>query len=148
MPNKQKHRGQQSDDSKLFNEKTIPILNQAVTDLSYLMTRGYSDKGSVKLVGDRYRLTKRQRNALQRASCSNQSMAYRKEHEVSKEDIKGEWLAIDGYNLLITLESALAGGIIIDSRDDSIRDIASLHGTYRKVEENHSRPDDDWQNHQ
>ncbi len=44
-------------------------------------------------------------------------------------------LAIDGYNLLITIEAALSGGLIFRGRDGCFRDLASIHGTYRKVEE-------------
>jgi hypothetical protein len=135
MPSKQKHRGQHASDSKLFSEKKIPILNQAVTDLSYLVTRGYADKSALKIVGDRYRLTQRQRNALLRSSCSDQSLAIRLAKEVQADVLKDQTLIIDGYNLLITVESGLAGGIILDCRDSCFRDIASLHGTYRKVEE-------------
>ncbi len=42
---------------------------------------------------------------------------------------------IDGYNLLITIEAALSGGLIFKGRDGCFRDLASIHGTYRKVEE-------------
>jgi hypothetical protein len=42
---------------------------------------------------------------------------------------------VDGYNLLITLESALSGGVVLVGRDGCSRDLASVHGTYRHVEE-------------
>jgi hypothetical protein len=44
-------------------------------------------------------------------------------------------VSIDGFNVLITVESALAEGIVFVSRDGSLRDLASIHGTYRSVEE-------------
>jgi hypothetical protein len=47
----------------------------------------------------------------------------------------GKSLGIDGYNLLITIESALSGALILVGRDGCHRDLASVHGTYRKVEE-------------
>ncbi len=37
--------------------------------------------------------------------------------------------------MLITIESALGNGILIEGRDGCIRDLASLHGTYRRVDE-------------
>ena len=46
-----------------------------------------------------------------------------------------ERLGADGYNLLITVESALSGGVVLIGRDGALRDLASIHGTYRKVEE-------------
>lgn len=45
---------------------------------------------------------------------------------------------IDGFNLLITLEAALGGGLIFKCRDSAVRDLASVHGTYRSVEETES----------
>jgi hypothetical protein len=36
---------------------------------------------------------------------------------------------------LITIEAALSGGVLLLGRDGCIRDLASIHGTYRKVEE-------------
>ncbi len=135
MPNKQKHRGHHSNDPNLFSEKWTPTLNTAVDDLAFLLTRGYSAQSSLKLVGDRYMLNKRQRKALWRAACSDQSYTHRVSHRVSSNDILNQKLAIDGYNQLITIESSLAGGMVFLCRDGCYRDIASIHGTYRRVEE-------------
>ena len=37
--------------------------------------------------------------------------------------------------MLTTVEVALGGGVILTARDGCYRDIAGVHGTYRKVEE-------------
>ena len=44
-------------------------------------------------------------------------------------------LRLDGFNLVLTLESALGGGVVLGGRDGCFRDLASVHGTYRRVEE-------------
>ena len=44
-------------------------------------------------------------------------------------------MGIDGFNVLITIESALSGGVVVVGRDGCYRDLASVHGTYRKVAE-------------
>ena len=44
-------------------------------------------------------------------------------------------LVILAQNQLITIEAALSGGLIFRGRDGCFRDLASIHGTYRKVEE-------------
>ena len=44
-------------------------------------------------------------------------------------------LLLDGYNVLTTIEAALSGGVVLACRDGCYRDMASIHGTYRKVEE-------------
>jgi hypothetical protein len=119
----------------LFSAKWIPVLNEAVDDFSWLLSRGYSENGVLKLVGDRYRLTKRQRKAVLRAGCSDEARRHRQQHMLGAQAVQGRELAIDAYNLLITVEACLAGGIVLLSRDGCYRDIASVHGTYRKVEE-------------
>lgn len=135
MAHKQRHRGQNSRDPELFSEKQVEIINQAVEHLSWLRTRGYADKSALKLVGDRFRLRQRQRKALYRAYCTNQARDGRREKELPSRELPGRNFAIDGYNLLISIESGLAGGLVLSCRDGTYRDIASIHGTYRKVEE-------------
>lgn len=49
--------------------------------------------------------------------------------------LAGQALAIDGYNILTTVEAALSGGFLLRGRDGCLRDLASVHGTYRKVAE-------------
>jgi len=135
MSSSQKHRGQHSQDAKLFAATTWKILNDAVDDLSWLWTRGYAEKAGIKLVGDKHKLTARQRQAIRRAACSDEAMFRRPTNRIEPGDLEGKSLAIDGYNLLITVESGLANGLIIACRDGTYRDIASIHSTYRRVEE-------------
>ena len=135
MAAKQRHRGQHSNDPLIFSEKWLPILNKAVHDLSWLLSRDYSEKSAIELVGNRYRLNVRQRKALLRAVCSDEARDLRQKKCLQAAAIAQRSLVIDGYNLLITIESGLAGGIVIACRDGCYRDIASVHGTYRKVEE-------------
>ena len=106
-----------------------------MADFSLLLTKGYADKSALKLVGDRFSLTQRQRLAVMRSSCSDQQRQSRLARRVPVEALAGQPLAIDGYNLLITIEAALSGGLIFQGRDGCFRDLASIHGTYRKVEE-------------
>jgi hypothetical protein len=135
MPDHRKHRGKNPQDSKLFDAKIISSLKNAVKDLSYLLTQGYSINAANKLVGDRYLLSERQRMAVARCSSPEQSLKIRKTSEVDQEFCKNRMLIIDGYNLLITIESALSGGYIFKGLDGCYRDISSIHGSYKKVEE-------------
>jgi len=135
MPDKRKHRGHHPVDKKLFSRENIPTLKSAVQDYSLLLTKGYPEKGSLKLVGDKFSLTKRQRIAVMRCACSDSQLNSRKQRQSSFEQITGKAVIIDGYNTLITIESALAGAVIFKSRDETYKDMASIHGTYRKIEE-------------
>jgi len=135
MPDKRVHRGPHPADVKLFSEKVLADLKAAVADYSLLLTKGYAEKSTLKLVGDRFSLTERQRIAVMRNACSDQQLASRTSRQIQISEIKGQILALDGYNVLITIEAAMSGGIIFKGRDGCFRDLASIHGTYRKVRE-------------
>ncbi len=135
MPDKRTHRGPHPDDANLFDPKHIDDLRSALADYAQLLTKGYADKSTLKLVGDHFCLTQRQRLAVMRNACSDQQVQIRRANCLDVADLAGRPLAIDGYNLLITIEAALSGGFIFRGRDGCLRDLASLHGTYRKVNE-------------
>jgi hypothetical protein len=135
MPDKRIHRGPHPADDKLFADDKIGDLRSALADFSLLLTKGYAEKSALKLVGDRFSLTERQRLAIMRSACSDQQLASRSERRVPIENLTGQSVAIDGYNVLITIEAAMSGGVIFKGRDGCYRDLASIHGTYRKVTE-------------
>jgi hypothetical protein len=110
-------------------------LRAAITDYSLLLTKGYAEKSTLKLVGDRFALTERQRLAIMRSACSDRHLAGRQKTEVKIGNLANQPIAIDGYNLLITVEAAMSGGVIFKGRDGCFRDLASIHGTYRRVSE-------------
>jgi hypothetical protein len=135
MPDKRKHRGPHPADGNLFAQPQWPKLQQAVRDLSWLLSQGYAEKGAIKLVGDRYRLKERQRMAVIRASCSQQAALHRQTTQAHTYDLAGNALHIDGFNLLITIESALSDGFLLEGVDGCYRDLASIHGSYKRVME-------------
>jgi hypothetical protein len=119
----------------LFAPPHWPGLQQAVHHLSWLLTRGYAWESALKLVGDRFRLDARQRLAVQRSACSDQSLQRRAQARVALSTVAGQRVSIDGFNLLTTIEAALAGGVLLRGRDDCLRDMSSVHGSYRTVAE-------------
>ena len=135
MPDRRIHRGPHPADGKLFAPSMVENLRAALEDYSLLLTKGYGEKSSLKLVGDRFSLIERQRLAVMRGTCSDQQLASRGQRRVEIDALKGQALAIDGYNVLITIEAAMSGGVIFKGRDGCYRDLASIHGTYRKVTE-------------
>src|SRR6267378_5661009 len=112
-PDIRKHRGAHPEDKKLFAAEQLPVLRSAVSELSWLLTRGYSPKGALKLVGDRYTLTDRQRLAVSRASCSDQNLARLSRSVIPAEAATDDNLIVDGFNLIITVEAALSGGVLL-----------------------------------
>lgn len=130
-----KHRGKHSNDDKNFAPKWHPIFTEAASDLSFLLGKGYGEKSALALVGNRYQLNKRQQRALSLITCPSDKLETRKNKALQASDLKGKEVVIDGYNLLIVVEVALSGGYIFIGQDGCCRDIASIHGTYKKVEE-------------
>jgi hypothetical protein len=135
MPDKRIHRGPHPADSKLFAPAAISNLRTALADFSLLLTKGYAEKSTLKLVGDRFSFTKRQRLAIMRSACSDQQLISRQKREIKIADLAGQPIVIDGYNVLITIEAVMGDGVIFKGRDGCFRDLASIHGTYRKVTE-------------
>lgn len=134
-PDRRRHRGAHPEDARLFAPERIDALRTAVAELSWLSGRGYQSKSSLKLVGDRHNLRERQRLAVARASCSDESRAGRIAREAKASEVEGADLIVDGFNLVITLEAALGGGVLVFCRDGCVRDLSSVHGSYRAVEE-------------
>jgi hypothetical protein len=110
-------------------------VRRAVIELSWLLSRGYKLTSSLKLVGDRYGLRERQRLAASRSSCSEQDRIRRRDHRVSVEQLRNQNVIVDGFNLMITLEAALSKGPLLIGVDECIRDLSSVHGSYRSVQE-------------
>lgn len=135
MPDQRKHRGPHPGDQKLFAPAELLRLREAVAELSWLLTRAYTMKAALKLVGDKFRLTERQRLAVSRAACSDQSKTQRVATSVAVEVLHGAPVIVDGFNLIITIEAALSGGVLLLCRDGCIRDLSSVHGSYRSVTE-------------
>lgn len=127
------HRGADPRDAEAFGPSSVPALRTAVAELSWLFGRGYAPVSSLKLVGDRWNLTERQRMAVRRSACSDEDRARRQSRRVDAAALASGELWIDGFNVLTTIESHLGGGVVIHCRDGTFRDLAGVHGTYRRV---------------
>jgi len=119
----------------LFAPAAIDDLHTALADFSMLLTKGYAEKSALKLVGDKFSLTERQRLAIMRSACSDRQLNLRNERCVSLKNAANRPIMLDGYNILITVEAAMSNAVIFKGRDGCCRDLASVHGTYRKVTE-------------
>ncbi|MBV8856591.1 MAG: DUF434 domain-containing protein [Acidobacteria bacterium] len=134
-PDRRRHRGAHPEDARLFEAARLGALRVAVSELSWLLSRGYQAKSALKLVGDRHNLRERQRLAVARAACPDGSREGRRARRVDAGGVEGEGLVVDGFNLVILLEAALSGGVLVLGRDGCVRDLSSVHGSYRAVEE-------------
>lgn len=103
--------------------------------MAWLLDRGYPRESAVRYVGDHHQLAARQRLALMRAVCSEAERRRRARREETVEQVRGQTLLIDGFNLIITLEVALGGGPVLACADGTVRDLAGLYGSYRPVQQ-------------
>ncbi|WP_164465167.1 DUF434 domain-containing protein [Chryseobacterium lactis] len=129
-----RNRGKNTGDDVLFgSEKQIDKLKLAVQDMQYLLTRGYAEKAGSELVGNRYRLKTRQIQALRGASASDIQVQNRQMKQRNASDLKDKILYLDGFNVLILLESLLSEAYIFEGLDGCFRDLSGVHGTYKRV---------------
>ncbi|MDP2800166.1 MAG: DUF434 domain-containing protein [Deltaproteobacteria bacterium] len=101
----------------------IAALKLAAHDFRYLLNRNYPRRTALILVGNRYQLTVAERDLLHRGVFARKD-SERKNKKIPISALYQTPLAIDGHNVLITLESALKGLPLILADDGFIRDIA------------------------
>lgn len=131
----EKHRGPAPKDAQLFAPSVIETLRVATHELAWLIERGYASPSALKLVGDRHALTARQRSAIERAAVPDATAGVRRARRVDVSALRGRTLAIDGFNVLIVGESALSGAPIFVGRDEAVRDLGGVHGSWHRVAE-------------
>jgi hypothetical protein len=135
MPDRRRHRGPDTGDPLRFAADRLPVLRTAVHELAWLLARGYGDRSALQLVGDHHQLDRRQRQAVRRATCTEAQRRARRARLLRPAELVGARLLIDGFNVLTTVEAALAGGVLLACADGCLRDLASVHGTWRSVDE-------------
>lgn len=127
-------RGFDEEDYRWFSQDEIYKLRKAHKEVEWLLNRGYNISSIMELVGGHYQFSARQRVALKRGTASSAQCEIRREKSITLETEKENYLYIDGFNLIITLEVALSGGVLILGNDGVIRDLAGLRGTYKLID--------------
>lgn len=67
-------------------------------------------------------------------SVAKSAVEARQTKACSITDLQDQAVVIDGFNLLILLEGALSGAYIFKGMDSVYRDIAGVHGSYKRVQ--------------
>lgn len=127
-------RGYSPEDKTSFGPGAMETLRRAAADFCWLLDRGYPEESSADFIGNRFQLTARQRTALKRSVCSGVSEALRKSKLLPPDALKGKIAQIDGFNTIITMETALSGSPVLRGKDGAIRDLAGLKGNYRLID--------------
>ncbi len=101
-------------------------MQEAAADFRYLLNRGYPREACLALVGNRYNLPRAARQLLHRGVFAGEVSRSRKKKLRRLADLAGQPLALDGHNVLITLESAIKGRELVAADDGFIRDVAQI----------------------
>lgn len=116
-----------------FND---PTLKEAKKDFRYLLGRGFPRTGALEYVGNHYLLDEMQRNYLNRTVFSSEKIESRKSKLILLSDVKDKDVLLDGYNVLITVETMFQGedDLIVNCDDGVTRDVKAVFGKYKENE--------------
>ncbi|MDI9476981.1 MAG: DUF434 domain-containing protein [Candidatus Alkaliphilus sp. MAG34] len=134
MASNNTRRGFDPKDERFFSNESIINLGIAQEEIQWLLDRNYKIGTVINFVGDHYLLSSRQRLALKRATATKMQYKKRKSKLLPLKKAKHGCMFIDGFNIIITLEVALSGSILILGKDGVLRDLAGLRGTYRLID--------------
>ncbi|HEB33391.1 MAG TPA: DUF434 domain-containing protein [Spirochaetes bacterium] len=118
-----------------MGEININFIN-SIADLIVLLDKKYPKKASLELVGNRYNLNRDERLILYRGVFDTAGSNRRKKkrldllHAGDTADLNIKCLILDGYNILISLESYLKGMIIFRALDGYVRDVSGVYGSH------------------
>lgn len=105
-------------------------IQDAARDIRYLLDRGYPQKGSVSFVCDHYRLDEASRHLLSRMVIAKAVSEKRRSKFSPCDKIQGNGIIIDGYNIIIGMESLIERKAILCD-DGVIRDTRGAFRNFR-----------------
>ncbi|KXB03459.1 hypothetical protein AKJ45_01575 [candidate division MSBL1 archaeon SCGC-AAA261F19] len=106
-------------------------IKEAIQDLRFLLNRGYPRASAVEFISDHYQLKLDQRHLLARCVFSKNERVDHQERSIDAPEVEGRKLGVDGYNVLITVESILEGKRVIICDDGFVRDLRAVFGKYK-----------------
>jgi hypothetical protein len=112
-------------------------IHEASKDIRYLLNRGYKKSYALKFVCDHYQLTQENRYFLARTTFSDEEATAIQAKKMPIDTIHRKDLAVDGYNVLITVEALLKGEAVICD-DFVVRDTQGVFGNYTITDRTHT----------
>jgi hypothetical protein len=109
------------------------LIKEAAYDLRFLLNRNYKKKGALTFVANKYLLSLDERNYMARCVFSDSKSASRMDKLVDISKIASNYILVDGYNVLITVESICRKdyNYLISCDDGVIRDLNAVFGKYK-----------------
>jgi hypothetical protein len=101
-------------------------IRQAAEEYLWILSKGYPQGAALKLVGDKFKLTRDLRQILYRGVVpAGQAQLRRK--KIGKVS-KGDRVLVDTYNVLFTVNNYLLGRPVFISNDGFLRDAGEMRG--------------------
>lgn len=112
----------------------MTLVREAALDFYHFLTRGYPRESARDWVGNRYALTRVEREMLNRGVFAQEVALSRKAGRCTGSDWLDGCVAVDGHNVQITIESGLLGRPLIKANDGALRDLAGLSSRFRMTQ--------------
>jgi hypothetical protein len=109
----------------------LVLLREAAADFRLLLGRGYPRGAALELVGNRYGLDHTARQLLHRGVFAPEVAAARRAKLRRLAELQGLPLAVDGHNVLITLECAVRKLPLVAADDGWIRDVGEISRAFK-----------------
>lgn len=106
-------------------------MRQAAEEARYLVNRGYPKDSAISFVSNHHLLLEEHRFVLTRIIVAAERASIRRAKAQSLETLRANEVFVDGYNVLITTESLLAGYPVYLCDDGFLRDTRGIFGGYR-----------------
>jgi len=104
----------------------------AAEDYLLFLDKGYPQRTTLKIVGDKFRLNRDQRQILYRGICQTNTATERSQKIGMPED--GDLVLVDTYNVLFTISNYFLGKQLFISNDGFLRDIGEMRGRIKNKE--------------
>jgi hypothetical protein len=115
----------------MTNALDLILLREAAADFRFLLARGYPRQAALTLAGNRYGLDEIARRLLHRGVFAPAVAAARRAKLRRLQNLPDRPLALDGHNVLITLECALRKLPLVVADDGFIRDVGEVSRAFR-----------------
>ncbi|MBC7085988.1 MAG: DUF434 domain-containing protein [Methanomethylovorans sp.] len=112
----------------------IDKLTSPARDIRYLLERGYPKTSAIRFVSDHYRLDKNKRHILSRVIVPPKTAVVRKRKRLNYKEISGKKILVDGYNVLIAIESMLIGHTLWICDDGFVRDTRGVFRSHSNTD--------------
>lgn len=120
-----------SDGQLIPVSKLIEKLSEPAIELRYLLSKGYKRRNATTFVSNHHRLIEQERYILARLVFSPETSKSRSRKKLSCSYLEGCDIFVDGYNVIITIESALKNESIWLSDDGFIRDTSGVFSKHK-----------------